>query len=425
MIFGVLLLATAVFAEPPFYHQQRQYYFERQQEDPSAAAPYPARGWKPSGPSFDLPERQQTAIQQQYGAPETPQQQYGPPQKQYGAPEQQYGAPQQQYGAPEQQYGAPAAPQQQYRKPVAQKQTAAPQQQYGAPEQQYGAPATPQQQNRKPAPQRQIAAPQQQYGAPEQQYGAPAATQQQYRRPTSQRQVAAPQQQYGAPAAPQQQYGAPQNQYEQSTPQRQIAVPQQQYGAPNLATTTEIPSSTEFDEETTAASASSTEAEFEPVNSVNELDDQEAGNAEQRQNQQTGEYYVALPDGRLQKVSYVSRQDVEAMKYFAKVQAENVEPLRGPIYAYSPLQKLRILPAGLELAVSPAVPVEPTRAEKLNAESPKLETQVQPVAAQVQYQLDNPAGVVPIARPVSSSYTTYTANYQIPAADSRLLLTIQ
>ncbi|KAG8040161.1 hypothetical protein G9C98_000731 [Cotesia typhae] len=82
----------------------------------------------------------------------------------------------------------------------------------------------------------------------------------------------------------------------------------------------------------------------EPVNSVNELD--EVGNVDELKQ---GEYFIALPDGRLQRVQYVSRQDLEAMKYFAKIQAENVEPLRGPIYAYQPLQKLQFAPTNLEV----------------------------------------------------------------------------
>lgn len=148
------------------------------------------------------------------------------------------------------------------------------------------------------------------------------------------------------------------------------------------------------------------------MNAVNELEDEDV---DQKQPQQTGEYYVALPDGRLQRVRYISRQDVEAMKYFAKIRAENVEPLRGPIYAYAPLQKLQIVPAGLQLSVAPVAPAD-TKPQKL---------EIEPVAAQVQYQYDNPSRVVPLANPLSATYAAYTANYQAPAADSRFLLTFQ
>ncbi|XP_076750145.1 uncharacterized protein LOC143422999 [Xylocopa sonorina] len=256
--------------------------------------------------------------------------------------------------APQQQYGAPSAPQQQYGAP-------------SAPQQQYGAPSAPQQKYGAPA-------------APQQQYGAPSAPQQQYGAPS------APQQQYGAPSAPQQQYGTP-------------ATPQQQYGPPQEATTTEIPNTTESDEASTVASV--TESESEPVNSVNELEDEDL---DEQQPQQSGEYYVALPDGRLQRIRYVSRQNIEAMKYFAKIRAENVEPLRGPIYAYAPLQKLQVLPAGLQVSVAAPIAATP-------AESKPQKLEIKPVATQVQYQYDNPAGVLPL--------------YQVPASESRYLLTLQ
>ena len=154
------------------------------------------------------------------------------------------------------------------------------------------------------------------------------------------------------------------------------------------------------------------------MNSVNELEDEDV---DEKQPQQSGEYYVALPDGRLQRVRYISRQNVEAMKYFAKIRAENVEPLRGPIYAYAPLQKLQIVPASLELSVAPVAPV--AAVASTDAKPQKLE--IEPVAAQVQYQYDNPSRMVPLANPLSTTYTAYTANYQTPAADSRFLLTFQ
>lgn len=148
---------------------------------------------------------------------------------------------------------------------------------------------------------------------------------------------------------------------------------------------------------------------------MNELDDEDL---DKKQPQQTGEYYVALPDGRIQRIRYVSRQDVEAMKYFAKVRAENVEPLRGPIYAYTPLQKLQILPTSLQLSVTPIAAAAPLA----DAKPQKLE--IEPMVAQVQYQYDNPAGVIPLANnPLSNNpYATYQAP---TPGDSRFLLTFQ
>lgn len=162
----------------------------------------------------------------------------------------------------------------------------------------------------------------------------------------------------------------------------------------------------------------------EPASAANELEEEDES---EKLPQQSGEYYLALPDGRLQRVRYISRQDVEAMKYFAKIRAENVEPLRGPIYAYAPLQKLQVVPASLQLSVAPVAPIASIAAVAAPADTKPQKLEIEPVAAQVQLQYDNPSNVVPLASPLSSSsYTTYTANYQTPAAgDSRFLLTFQ
>lgn len=106
------------------------------------------------------------------------------------------------------------------------------------------------------------------------------------------------------------------------------------------------------------------------------------------------------------------------MKYFAKIRAENVEPLRGPIYAYAPLQRLEIVPGGLQVSVAP-----------IAADAKPQKLAIEPVAAQVQYQRDNPARVVPLTagNPLNAApYATYTANYQTPVAgESRFILAFQ
>ncbi|XP_033216588.1 pro-resilin-like [Belonocnema kinseyi] len=410
-LISALLVALAA-AEPPAYRQK--YFFAQQREEltPDSVAPYQPSGWKPDGPAFNLPQRQEVENA------------YGPPKDQYGPPKQQYGPP----TAPPNQYGAPAAPQNQYVPAAPQNQfgpPSAPQQQFGtaqqqhapsaAPTNQYGQPATPENQYGQPE------APGNQYGQPaasENQYGAPAAPQQNYQ--VSQQQFGAPQRQFGGP---QRQFGAPQKyRVGQAAAQKQYNVPQkpqQPYGAPQKPTqeygppeytTTEVPDSTENDEPTTVKGL--TESEVEPVNSANELEDSEVD----EQPQKSGQYFVALPDGRLQRVRYVSRENIEAMKYFAKIRAENVEPLRGPIYNYAPLQKLQIAPASLEVAVATSVPVQSSRPEKLIAPS----VEIQPLA-QVQYQLDNPGNVVPL----SSSYTTHTANYRVvPQSENRFIISV-
>lgn len=164
-----------------------------------------------------------------------------------------------------------------------------------------------------------------------------------------------------------------------------------------------------------------------PVNEFEE--DQDIDQPQQDQTKSDkGQYYVALPDGRLQRVQYVSRQDIEAMRYFAKIKAENVEPLRGPIYAYSPLQEL--VAAAPEQPSTLTITANERKPEKLR--QPKVD--IRPLA-QVQYQHDvNPGQVVGVGVntpsavvPLSSSYTTFTANYaqQLPATvpvEDRLIL---
>lgn len=164
------------------------------------------------------------------------------------------------------------------------------------------------------------------------------------------------------------------------------------------------------------------------MDSVNELD--EAGDANEQQ-RQSGEYFIALPDGRLQRVQYISSQNIEAMKYFAKIRAENVEPLRGPIYAYQPLQKLQFSPSQLQVqaideSIAPIAPAIVTEVRENNNKNQKIikassassssssssaKLQIQPLAAELP------------GAPLSTSYTTYMANYQVPAAEQRYFIT--
>lgn len=52
----------------------------------------------------------------------------------------------------------------------------------------------------------------------------------------------------------------------------------------------------------------------------------------------TGQYFILQPDGRLQKVVYMTAEDKTDDKnaaYVANLMYETVEPLRGPIYSYN------------------------------------------------------------------------------------------
>ncbi|XP_046748111.1 mediator of RNA polymerase II transcription subunit 15-like [Diprion similis] len=355
-----VFVALAV-AEPPAYRgqnqQQRRYYFARQEEatpaQADADAPYPPSGWKPDGPSFDLPQRQ---LEDSYGPPNSS--------------------------------GGPVSTDQQQQYPAQDSRAQGNQQEQ---QQQQGFPVNSQRfQSRQQQQQQQ----QQQFATAQNQ-----DQQRQYLAPVSQpRNI-----QYGPPE-PQEQFQPPR--------------PDQEYGAP--WTTTEEPSTTTEIEDSTTTSAPQTDSDVEPVNSVNELDEEgdldEQQVEAQQQDRQKGQYYVALPDGRLQRIQYVSHQDLEAMKYFARIQAENVEPLRGPIYSYSPLQELQIAPASLRYnPVSPAV---------ASASAPaKIELQEEaapspPLAATLlRYSYGAPSPVVPL-----SQNSRYSASYKAPNPETRYLL---
>lgn len=128
---------------------------------------------------------------------------------------------------------------------------------------------------------------------------------------------------------------------------------------------------------------------------------------------QRGEYFVALPDGRLQRVRYVSRQDLEAMRYFAKIRAENVEPLRGPIYAYAPLQQIEITPGSAPGSLNTAASeVKPQTVERSGASVDGFKP-----LAQVQYQHDNPSGVVPLN-------SNFPNEYAAAPSEERFIVTL-
>ncbi|XP_011499796.1 PREDICTED: uncharacterized protein LOC105363733 [Ceratosolen solmsi marchali] len=302
-------------AEPPLQAQQRsqgqRYFFARQEQQTSTAAPapYPASGWKPDGPAFNLPQPQQRQHQTSTA-----------------------------YGLPR---GEPEASGNQYVPPQAKSSL---------------------------LPQRQQA----QSFASQRLNGFERQTQ-----------ARAPR------------------------PQEHYNAPQAQYGAPEYSTT-EFPDSTEFDEATTVVGLP--DSEPESLDSGNEFDDIEANGQARwaQQPQERGQYFVALPDGRLQRVRYVSRQDLEAMRYFAKIRAENVEPLRGPIYAYAPLQKLEVTPGSLQSVPVSGLSVTAVDAKPQKLVAPKVD--IKPLA-QLQYQHDNQARPT---SPTNAGYATYTSDYQVP-----------
>ncbi|ERL95326.1 hypothetical protein D910_12592 [Dendroctonus ponderosae] len=100
------------------------------------------------------------------------------------------------------------------------------------------------------------------------------------------------------------------------------------YGPPSVQPSPgEEDSTTEVPLTTTDKDSESIDAER--ARKLNEkLTENEAGDV--------GIYYIYHPSGLLQKVSYLTKDDVKQMLFSAKLKYENVEPVAGPVYTYDP-----------------------------------------------------------------------------------------
>lgn len=152
--------------------------------------------------------------------------------------------------------------------------------------------------------QRQEAAPPPQ-APPTPSYGPPAPS---YGPPPS------PAPSYGPPPAPS--YGPP---------------PASSYGPPPASSTTEVTFTTTAEEATTL----NPESEQVPSRILNS----NRRNNKQQKNKEIverGAYYLYHPDGRLQKVVYSTKANVQDMGFSAQLKYQNVEPIKDPIYTYDP-----------------------------------------------------------------------------------------
>lgn len=140
----------------------------------------------------------------------------------------------------------------------------------------------------------------------------------------------APPQQSNNP--PSQSYGPPPSQY--GPPAQELKPvygppPKPIYGPPpEITTTTELSTTTESSTTTelpttTGAPANGPIARLQKLRVKEDLTDR-------------GVYYVYHPEGLLQRVMYSSRNDERNMEYSAKLNYQNVEPIKGPIYTYDP-----------------------------------------------------------------------------------------
>lgn len=117
-------------------------------------------------------------------------------------------------------------------------------------------------------------------------------------------------------------------------PERQEQVPQTVYGPPpkyGPPTTTEPASETVTTDVPTADNTTASNSTTK--NSTASI--KEEPKSENLQ-EERGVYYVYHPNGFLQKVIFATSNDLQNMAYTAKIQYENVEPIRDPIYTYDP-----------------------------------------------------------------------------------------
>lgn len=106
----------------------------------------------------------------------------------------------------------------------------------------------------------------------------------------------------------------------QQIPPTIYGSPQPEYGPPEPSTTTEAATTTEI--------PTTTEVQTEE-NIADNL-------SEKLKDGQEGAYYFLHPSGLLQKVTFATKEDLENMAYYAKLQYEDIEPIKGPIYTYIP-----------------------------------------------------------------------------------------
>nr|XP_023026725.1 uncharacterized protein LOC111514706 [Leptinotarsa decemlineata] len=121
---------------------------------------------------------------------------------------------------------------------------------------------------------------------------------------------------------PSQEYGPPSQEY--GPPSQEYDPPSQEYGPPeadSTTTTTDVPTTT-------------SSAESVTINIRSGIDEQEN---EAFEREERGVYYIYHPSGLLQKVKFATNDDVKNMAFSARLQYENVEPIRDPVFTYDPI----------------------------------------------------------------------------------------
>ncbi|EEZ99119.1 uncharacterized protein LOC100141951 [Tribolium castaneum] len=120
---------------------------------------------------------------------------------------------------------------------------------------------------------------------------------------------------------PRQEYGPPPQTY--STPAKEYGPPGATTEEPQETTTIEVPTTTENVQEQLNNSKA-------PVKGNEKLTEDSSAVTQQ------GIYYIYHPNGLLQRVIYMTKDDAGNMVYSAQLKYENVDPIREPIYTYDP-----------------------------------------------------------------------------------------
>ncbi|KAJ3665644.1 hypothetical protein Zmor_001132 [Zophobas morio] len=111
--------------------------------------------------------------------------------------------------------------------------------------------------------------------------------------------------------------------------------PAQEYGPPE-ATTTEAQEITTTELPTTTENVVEEAEQLNDSQKENEVKENEKLTEENSAVSEQGIYYIYHPSGLLQRVIYMTKDDVPNMAYSAQLKYENVEPIREPIYTYDP-----------------------------------------------------------------------------------------
>lgn len=125
----------------------------------------------------------------------------------------------------------------------------------------------------------------------------------------------------------------------QMVPQTVYGPPSPSYGpppeygppSPSYGTPTEEGTTTETDAEsvTTESSVTNENEESKRLTKAN-------GKKSEKFQEENGIYYIYHPNGYLQKVVFSRKNDIQNMIYKARIQYQDVEPIRDPIYTYDP-----------------------------------------------------------------------------------------